>query len=111
MKTHLYNLFLLIFLFVAFSCSQQKKLAKTYNGKPSSVLEEEFGKPKTIFDRGSEKVYMYEKVEELRSTEISQAKLTLDPIISPMVKKTERFYFTVKNGIIVSVKQEEEYER
>ena len=111
MKTRIYKILLFASFFAAIACSQQKKLTRTYTGKPISVLEEEFGKPKTIFDRGDEKVYVFEKTEELRSTEISQAKLTLDPMVSPMVKKTERFYFTVKDGIIVKSKLELEYER
>ncbi|MCD6353990.1 MAG: hypothetical protein J7L95_00420 [Prolixibacteraceae bacterium] len=45
------------------------------------------------------------------STEISQGKLTLDPIISPRANKTERYYFTVKDSIITHVKFEEEYEQ
>ncbi len=111
MKNYLNKILLLLFVIFATSCSQQKKLTRTFKGKPSSVLEEEFGKPKTIFDRGDEKVYVFEKIEELRSTEIAQGKLTLDPMISPMVKKTKRHYFTIKNGIIVNAKLEEAYER
>jgi len=56
-------------------------------------------------------VLVYEIVKELRSTEIMQAKLTLDPIYSPKVDKTERYYFTVKQGIITKTKLEEVYER
>jgi len=70
-----------------------------------------FGYPKTILDQGAEKVYVYEIIKNLKSTEIGQGKLTLDPIISPMVQKTERYYFTVKDGKIIDVKLEEEYER
>lgn len=56
-------------------------------------------------------VYIYEKTEKLRSTEISQGRLTLDPIVTPQVKKTQRFYFTVRNGIILKTRMEEEYDR
>jgi len=103
--------FFIILLIVAVSCSSQRALQKAYIGKPQSILAEKFGKPKTIFDRGDEKVYVYETITELKSTEISQAKLTLDPMISPMVEKTERYYFTVKDEKIVKVKLEEEYNR
>ncbi len=103
-------LFFIILLF-AVSCGVQKQLQKSYIGKSLSALEEDFGKPKTILDQNGEKVYVYEKTEELKSAEISQGKLTLDPMISPMVKKTERFYFTIKEGKIIKAKLEEEYER
>lgn len=105
------RILLMILLIVAVSCSSQRKLQKAYIGKPQSILAEKFGKPKTVFDQGDEKVYVYETVTELKSTEISQAKLTLDPMVSPGVEKTERYYFTVKNERIVKVKLEEEYER
>ena len=105
------RIFLIIFLIVTVSCSSQRKLQKAYIGKPQSVLSEKFGKPKTVLEQGDEKVYVYEIVTELKSTEISQAKLTLDPMVSPSVEKTERYYFTVKDEKIVKVKLEEEYQR
>ena len=105
------QIFLVIIVIIFFSCGTQKHLQKTYVGKPSSVLSENFGNPKTILDNGDEKIYVFEKVSQLKSTEIAQGKLTLDPMISPMVEKTELFYFTVKNGKIIKAKLEEEYER
>jgi hypothetical protein len=105
------RIILIILLIVAVSCGPQRSLQKAYVGKPQSILSEKFGKPKTILDQGEEKVHVYEIITELKSTEISQAKLTLDPMVSPMVEKTERYYFTVKEGKIVKVKLEEEYER
>ena len=102
----------IFFVFVLLiSCSQQRKLQKTYVGKPQSILSKEFGNPKTVFDRDNEKVYVYEIVKELKSATINQGKLTLDPMVSPMVMKTERYYFTVKDEKIVKVKVEEEYDR
>ena len=107
----MYRIFTFILLVTLISCGVQRSLQKTYLGKSTSVLYEKFGKPKTILDWGAEKVYVYEIVTELKSTEISQAKLTLDPMISPMVEKTERYYFTVKHEKIVNVRLEEEYKR
>ena len=75
------------------------------------ILHNEFSINKTILERENEKIYVFEKVKKLRSTEINQAKLTLDPMITPSVTKTERFYFTVQKGVIVKAKKEEEYER
>lgn len=107
----MYRLIIIIFLAILISCSAQRSLQKAYLGKSTSVLSEKFGNPKTILDYEDSKVYVYEIVKELKSTEISQAKLTLDPIISPVVEKTERYYFTVKDDKIVKVKLEEEYKR
>lgn len=103
-------LFLLVAL-VALSCSQQRVLKKTYVGKPVDVLSAKYGNPKVVLDQKDAKVYVYEIVKDLKSTEISQAKLTLDPVVSPMVQKTERYYFTIKEGKIVNARIEEEYDR
>lgn len=111
MMTQLNRMILLLFVVLLASCSGQKKLTKTYYGKSIEELKEEFGSPKTIFEKENEKIYVFEKVEKLRSTEINQAKLTLDPMITPSVTKTERYYFTIQEGIIIKVKMEEEYER
>jgi hypothetical protein len=107
----MYRISIIILFIVAISCSSQRSLQKTYIGKPQSVLSEKFGKPTTVLDLENEKVYVYEIIEELKSAEINQAKLTLDPMISPKVEKTERYYFTVNEEKIVKVKMEVEYER
>lgn len=107
----MYRFFIIACIALLFSCSSQKKLQRTYVGKPQTILSAEFGYPKTTFEQGGEKVLVYEIIKNLESTEIQQAKLTLDPIVSPMVQKTERYYFTVKDGTIIKVKLEEEYER
>jgi hypothetical protein len=104
-----------IFIFLIFlgliSCGTQQQLKKSFTGKPVTVLEPQFGKPETIIETAGDSVYIFEKTEELRGTEISQGRMTLDPIVTPKVKKTERFYFTVKNGLIIKTRFEEEYER
>ena len=100
----------LIIIFLV-SCSTQKKLNKSYTGKPISALTKEYGNLSAIIERKNDSVYIYERSEKLRSTEISQGRLTLDPIITPEVVKTERFFFTVKNGIITGVTTEDEYNR
>ena len=105
------RILIILLIVLAVSCSSQRKLQRTYIGKPQKVLLSEFGYPKTVFDRDEGKVLVYEIVKDLESTEIQQAKLTLDPMISPMVQKTERYYFTVKDSIIIKVKFEEEYQR
>ena len=107
----MYRFFILAFIILLISCSSQKKLQRTYVGKSQTILSSKFGYPKATFEQGDEKVLVYEIFKELESTEIQQAKLTLDPIVSPMVQKTERYYFTVKDSIIIKVKLEEEYER
>ena len=104
-------LLILIIAFVFEACGVQRQLQKAYVGKPVSVLKSEFGYPKTILDRNEGDVYVFEEVKNLKSTEISQGKLTLDPMVSPRVQKTIRYYFTVRDSVIVNAKMEEEYER
>jgi hypothetical protein len=103
-------LIVLIALFV-FSCSPQKRLQKTYVGRPISVVEKEFGKAKTVFEKENGKEYIFEKVEYLKSTEISQHKLTLDPMVTPQAIKTIKYFVTVVDGTITKINTEEEYER
>lgn len=94
-----------------FACSPQKKLQKTYIGKSITAAEAEFGKAKSVFEKANETQYIFEKEEFLKSAEISQHKLTLDPMVSPRAIKTSRYYITVVDGKISNVKLEEEYER
>ncbi|MBN2635293.1 MAG: hypothetical protein JXR61_03425 [Prolixibacteraceae bacterium] len=105
------RLILIILFIIAVSCGPQRKLQRTYIGQPHNELENEFGIPKTILEQGNEKVYVYEIIKDLKSAEINQGRLSLDPMISPMVEKTERYYFHVKDGLIKDVKLEEEYNR
>jgi len=105
------RIFIIVLIFIAVSCSHQRNLRKAYVGKPVAVLSEKYGYPKVILDQKNEKVYVYEIVKELESATINQGKLSLDPIVSPSVQKTERYYFTVRNDIIVDAKIEEEYEQ
>ncbi|SHF82583.1 hypothetical protein SAMN05444274_11021 [Mariniphaga anaerophila] len=93
------------------SCGTQRQLKKSFTGKPVSSLQKTFGEPTTIIKTANDSVYVFEKDEELHSTEISQGKLTLDPIVTPKVSKTERYFFNVRNGIITKTRFEEEYER
>ncbi len=100
-----------VLILLAFSCGPQRKLHKTYIGQPVETMEAKYGKAKSTLEKGGETLYIYEKIENLESTEISQHKLTLDPMITPQVKKTERYYVTVKDGIITNIKLENEYQR
>lgn len=105
------RIFILLIIFIIVSCGTQRRLQRTYVGKPQKVLLTKFGYPKTVFEQKDGTIMVYEIVKDLNSTEIQQGKLTLDPMVSPMVQKTERYYFTVKDSIITHVKMEEEYER
>jgi len=96
---------------IMYSCGTQNQLKKTWMNQPETKLQESFGSPVTVIDRENDKVMIFEKQEELRSTEISQGRLTLDPIITPKVMKTERYSFTVRNGIITQTKFEELYKK
>ena len=98
-------------LVVLVSCGSQRKLQKTYVGKPLSAMVAEFGSAKTVFNKESGDIYIFEKIEMLKSTEISQHKLTLDPMITPQVKKTSRYTVTVIDDVITKVELEELYDR
>lgn len=107
----MYRIFIALFLFFFVACGTQRRLQRSYIGKSISQVEKDFGKAQTILERNDGTVYIFEKTEELKSTEISQAKLTLDPMVTPRVTKTARYYVTVKNGKVVKIEQENEYER
>ena len=105
------QLYIFLILLTMLACSPQRKLNRTYLGKSIAEIQTELGEPKTVFDRADGKVYIFEEVEELRSTEISQAKLTLDPMVTPRVTKTARYYVTVKNELVTKIELENDYER
>jgi hypothetical protein len=104
-------LFILMTIIIQVSCSTQHRLQKAYSGKPVEIVKKDFGNPETIIQNQDDSVYVYETEEQLAGTEISQGKLTLDPIVSPPVTKTERFYFTVNKGIVTQARYEEVYDR
>nr|WP_319273277.1 hypothetical protein [uncultured Draconibacterium sp.] len=104
-------LLFIVTLVILVSCSSQRNLQKTYIGKPLSSLESELGKPQTVFEKESGDIYIFEKVEFLESTEISQHKLALDPMVTPKVKKTSRYTVTVVDGTIKNIELEEQYDR
>jgi hypothetical protein len=111
-KWMMYRYFtLLVLLVIAVACGTQKQLGKSFNGKPVSAAEEQFGPPVSVIDRQADSLYIFERKEKLSSTEISQGRMSLDPMVTPGVQKTERFYFSVRNGRIVESRFEEEYER
>ena len=99
------------FLILLCSCGTQNQLKKTWMSQPETKLQESFGSPTTVIDREKDKIFIYETQEKLRSTEISQGKLTLDPIITPKVMKTERYTFTIRDGIITQTNFGEKYEK
>lgn len=113
-KLILMNFRILVFLsfvFIIFSCGNQQQLQRQFKGEPLASLLETFGEPKTVLQQENGTVYIFEKLVKLESTEISQGKLTLDEIVTPKVNKTERYYFTVKDSIVLDTRYEEEYER
>jgi len=106
-----YHIILFIFALIITSCGTNRMIYRQMNGKPLDALTGEFGEPNTILDEGNEKIYVYEITKNLKSTEIGQGQLTLDPMVTPRVRKTEIYYFTVVNGIVTSSKLDEEYKR
>ncbi|WP_346859270.1 hypothetical protein [uncultured Draconibacterium sp.] len=105
------GLLILLIAVLFFACSTQRKIQKTYIGQPVSVMEKKFGEAKILFKKSAEEEYIFEKKEYLKSTEISQHKLTLDPMITPQVTKISMYHVTVVDGIITKIEIEEEYER
>ncbi len=105
------RLIFILIVFTAISCTPARQVHKLYTGKPLSDVQEKFGEPITILEKEGKQIYVYEVLAELKSTEISQGKLTLDPIVTPPVKKTKRYFFTIKDNIVVKTRLEEEYER
>ncbi len=97
--------------FVILACGNQKQLQRQFRGKQAAILQETFGEPKAVLEQENGTVYVFERLKKLESTEISQGKLSLDAIVTPKVNKTERYYFTVRDGIVVKTRYEEEYER
>ncbi|HKI89913.1 MAG TPA: hypothetical protein VKA38_12865, partial [Draconibacterium sp.] len=85
----MYRFILILFFFTAVSCGINRQLYKSFSGKPISFASNKFGKPKTVVEKNGEKVYVFEVTKKLESTEISQGKLTLDPMVTPKVNKTE----------------------
>lgn len=105
------RLFIVLLAVFAFACGPEKSLQKKYVGENVSAMEMEFGKPTAVFNNGNSYTYMFEKVTDLKSTEISQHKITLDPMVSPEVIKTQNCTVTVVDGIIKKIVLDEEYER
>lgn len=107
----MYRLLYVVLFLVVVSCTPQQKLRRAFVGKPLSAMEAEFGKAVTVFENAGDSVYIFEKTKNLKSTEINQGKLALDPMVTPKVIKTEKYYVTVVDDKIKSVKIENEYER
>ena len=100
-----------ILLTILLSCSIQRKLEKRYVGKTAGTLTERFENPVKVTESNDGTLYEFRNIKDLKSTEVSQGRLTLDPMISPKVKKTEIYIFTVKNCLITKVDYREEYKR
>ena len=98
-------------LFLLSSCSTARLVRKTFTGQQISFVKKKLGQPIYNSEISGDSLYVFQRSEQLNSTEIGQGKMTLDPIVSPKVIKKERFYFTVRDGIVVKTDYEEEYER
>ncbi|MBN2173049.1 MAG: hypothetical protein JW731_02880 [Bacteroidales bacterium] len=101
---------LLFFIILITSCAGLHHLKK-YEGSDIKLVKKDLGEPTSIIPTSTGEIYIYEKTSELKGTEINKGQTTLDPILSPAVKKSERIIFTVTNGIIISVKKEVDYTR
>ncbi len=93
------------------SCGSKHLVNKTFTGQPVSFIKGKLGQPTHAATSEGDSLYIFERMEKLKSTEISQGKTTLDPIYTPEVTKKEQFFFTVRNGVVVKTVYKEEYER
>ena len=107
MKKYIISLISIAFLF---SCTPQSKINKL-KGHSLTFMLNELGKPDKILPGKSDTTYIYEKKKILRSTEINKAVLTLDPMVTPMVHKTDTYSFTIKDGFVVDAKHEIKYDK
>ena len=92
------------------ACTPQAKIKKL-EGHSLTFMLNELGKPTRIKIVNTDSVYIYEIKKDLRSTEISKATITLDPMVSPEVLKNELYLFTIKNGMVVNTDHHIEYDR
>ncbi len=104
-----YIYFILLVVLIA-GCGVQSRINKMKGHTVSSMLQE-LGKPTTIIPRASDSVYVYEIKKELASTEINKGALTLDPMVTPTVEKTDKYIFVVKSGYVVETRHEKTYIR
>ncbi len=95
---------------ILFSCTPQRKINKL-EGHSLTYMLNELGKPTEIIPGKADSTYIYVKEKDLRSTEISKAAMTLDPMVTPEAHKTDKYIFTIKNGIVVNSKHDIEYKR
>jgi len=91
-------------------CGPMRKLNK-YRGQEIKSVIDDLGEPASVIPLSEGKIYIWEKSTTLKSTEIAKGQMTLDPMISPAVIKTEKTVFTTMDGKVVAVKKETEYTR
>jgi hypothetical protein len=104
------KLFFFLMLLILAGCSTTGKLKK-FAGQPVENIQTKFGKPTTVMPIKDGFLYIYETTTKLTSTEISKGQITLDPMVSPAVTKTEKIIFTVRNGIVEKTQKEIGYSR
>ena len=100
-------MFFIVLLFFI-GCGNIRHLKKL-EGEKIEVVEKEYGKPDSIIPISDGQLYIYKKTKNLKSAEINQGQLSLDPMVTPKVTKTEKIVFTVKNGVVKNIKREIEY--
>jgi hypothetical protein len=105
------RLLVFILLLTLWGCGPQRKLQRSYVGKSLAEIKQDFGEPKTAFESDEGKVYIFEKQEDLKGTVINQGRLSLDPMVTPKVQKTERYYVTVVHEVVTKITVENDYER
>ena len=98
----------LLILIGLLSCSVQKKIERSFEGKGRETLIKEFGEPQKIVPlEDGNQLFIYIKETFVRETEIGTGSFTLDKRISPSFIKEETYRFTIdKEGLITKVSYE-----
>ena len=98
----------LLVLIGLLSCSVQKKIERSFEGKGREMLIKEFGEPQKIvpLDDGQQ-MFIYVKETYVKETEIGTGGFTLDKRISPSFTKEETYKFTIdKQGFVTKASYE-----
>ena len=90
------------------SCSVQKKIERSFEGKGREALIKEFGEPQKIVPlEDGKQLFIYVKETYVRETEISTGSFTLDKRMSPSFVKEETYKFTIdEQGFVTKASYE-----
>lgn len=100
-----------IFMMVLFfSCSVQKRVAKTFNGHSKQELIANYGEPtRSMKLKNGGVIWIYEKKKEIGTTTMATDRNCPKGVEVPGFTRIERYRFTIsKDGVIIDTQYEEE---